>query len=196
MAGLVYCFNTVGDSSIYKAGHTQNSLRTRLKGYLGLSKPRTIIFCRKVHDSVLAEKIMLTLFRQCKSLKERGDLGDEWFQDVSETKSILHEHLTNIADVVQRVSPTKEAIPSYSPRAEETDICNESCTSLKGMEQYFQHFDTFVNTATPLRLDTVHSLVQNFEDSSLCPVFPEFVLYTKRQRENAVSNRYSHLLPS
>ena len=80
MAGLIYCFNTVGDNKIYKAGHTQNSLSTRLKGYLGPSKPRTIFFSRKVDDSIHAEKMMLTLLRQCTSLKERKDLGDEWFE--------------------------------------------------------------------------------------------------------------------
>ena len=65
MTGIIYCFNTVGDSKLYKAGHTTNKLEKRLAGYLGPSKPRSIIFSRTVKNSHMAEKLMLKLMRQC-----------------------------------------------------------------------------------------------------------------------------------
>lgn len=198
MAGLIYCFNTVGDNKIYKAGHTQNSLSTRLKGYLGPSKPRTIFFSRKVDDSIHAEKMMLTLLRQCTSLKEREDLGDEWFENVSEDSNLLYKHLQNIADIVQlasRTSSSEKPAPIQKVYEDKTPLeeTNVSIsTNLKGMEQYFQAFDTFVND-TSLNLSNSEDLVNDYEESNVCPVFADYVPYTKKQRVCAASHRYSHL---
>jgi|APSaa5957512622_1039677.scaffolds.fasta_scaffold08786_6 hypothetical protein len=119
MSGYIYCFNTHENPHIIKAGHTQQKVQKRLRGYLGPTKPRSIIFTLKVDDSVEAEKMMLKLFEQCISLNKRCDLGNEWF----ETTGCFNfkeraEHLQTIAKIVQKASsipPPSIPPPSIPP---------------------------------------------------------------------------------
>ena len=120
--GCIYLFNTAVDSSIFKAGHTQQQLRKRLNNYTGPNKVRTLFFARDVDDSVHAEKMMLNLLRQYRGLKWRNDLGNEWFQaEPAISSSDRESHLLQIADVVQlaaRVFPTAAPpvlIPTAAP---------------------------------------------------------------------------------
>lgn len=190
MAGLIYCFNTLGDTKIYKAGHTQNALSMRLKGYLGPSKPRTIIFSRAVDDSVHAEKMMLVLFRQCVSLKSCREFGDEWFEDVSDCTQVLYRHLQNIADIVQLASShnVMERLP-LTPT--QPVVVAEK---LRGMEQYFTALDKFVHAyALQNELETTENLMNAFETSESCPVFANYLPSERSQRARAIACRYPHL---
>lgn len=196
MAGLIYCFSTLGDPKVYKAGHTQNSLSTRMRGYLGPSKPRVIIFSRRVDDSAQAEKMMLSLCRQCVSLKVRPDLGDEWFEDVTVAASVLHQHLQQIADIVQLASrvitmgPTTIAAGGGpldgGPPLQPLD-------HLRGMDFYFQRLDEFVRSAPQADVTHPDRLVSKYEASDVCPVFSEYLPFTFAQRVHSTARRYSHL---
>lgn len=129
--GCIYLFNTAVDSSIFKAGHTQQQLRKRLNNYTGPNKVRTLFFARDVDDSVHAEKMMLNLLRQYRGLKWRNDLGNEWFQaEPAISSSDRESHLLHIADVVQlaaRVFPTAAPpVPTGPPALERPDTPNSS----------------------------------------------------------------------
>lgn len=121
MSGTIYCFNTIENPNIIKAGHTQQVVQKRLRGYMGPTKPRSIIFTVKVDDSVEAEKMMLHLMEQCVSLKKRYDLGNEWFETTGffsfEQRA---KHLQTIARIVQKASniiipPSVPSVRDISP---------------------------------------------------------------------------------
>lgn len=191
MAGLIYCFNTVGDGRVYKGGQTQNTMSMRLKGYMGLSRPRTVVFSRPVGDSVRAEEMMLTLFRQCVSLKSRDDLGKEWFEDVSDDTNVLLDHLKSVADIVQAANPPLSLKNRPDPACR--PLPDVEAVPLRGMERYFSGLDAFVNASTPLTADTADELVSAFEASDACPVFAEYLPSTRQQRISAVHQRHAHL---
>ena len=109
MKGHIYCFNTHENPGIIKAGHTQQDVRKRLRGYLGPTKPRAIIFELEVDNSIEAEKMMLELMRQCVSVTQRHDLGNEWFQSSGNfTPEERFNHLRIIGKIVQKASKKSE----------------------------------------------------------------------------------------
>ena len=111
MAGFVYFFNTVSDGSIYKAGETQQeSVASRMRSYLGPSKPRTIVVSRAVDDAREAERLLLALLKQCVHFRFRPDYGDEWFEAVTADVEKRHRAAILIMDVVQRAC---EAHPGW-----------------------------------------------------------------------------------
>lgn len=116
MSGYIYCFNTHENPNIIKAGHTQQQdVQKRLRGYLGPTKPRSIIFTLKVDDSVEAERMMLQLMQQCVSLNKRCDLGNEWFETTGNFNFEQRaSHLQTIAKIVQKASSIP-SIPSIPP---------------------------------------------------------------------------------
>lgn len=204
MKGYIYCFNTHENPNIIKAGHTQQNIHKRLRGYPGPTKPRSIFFQLQVDDSVYAEKMMLTLMRQCASLIQRHDLGNEWFEVSGEFD--FHEraaHLQSIATIVQlasRVAPPASrggvtgevcvpemCVPETSTAAEMKSI------TLRGLESYFVNFDEYVSQDAPACSDS-RALLDSYESSSYCEYFCEFLPYSKETRVRVASNRYAHFL--
>jgi hypothetical protein len=102
MKGIIYCFNTLTASNIYKAGRTQTELKRRLRGYLGPSKPLQIVFSKEVDDDVRAEQMLLMLMRNYTGLRARTDYGNEWFEaTVDRSMEERHEYLQSVAMIVQ-----------------------------------------------------------------------------------------------
>lgn len=194
MAGVIYCFNTLADENVYKAGQTQNCLRERLRGYIGPSRPRCMIFTRRVDDVRHAEKIMLTLMRQCVSLTQRLDLGSEWFSAVGSHAETRQRHLWTIADISCLAS--REGVTPRPPSSEAgcATFGTHGGTALRGMERYFTAFDSFVGTYKELHnVSDCADLVRRFEESTHCPVFVKYVPYGPGERTDAARRRYTHL---
>jgi hypothetical protein len=194
MKGLIYCFNTVGDSNIFKAGHTTTTLQKRLGGYLGPSKPRTIVFCRNVANSAFAERLMLDLMRQCVSIAPRNDLGDEWFvASGNYTFEERQKHLEYIAKVAQMATRGRKFKPESLVRPVSVE---QGELTLRGLELYFAKFDEFVKEAPFDAFDSVETLIASFEGSKLCPFgkLCAFMPYDEGRRRQVVKNRYKKLL--
>lgn len=192
MAGTIYCFNTIVDAKIYKAGHTQQDLAARLRGYLGPSKPRTIVAQRQVDDSVAAETMMLGLLRQCCALRTRPDLGPEWFgANESMDTDEIQRCILFVFDVVgkavrcSRDPPHASTISSNPPSTE--------MTTLPAMGAYFEGLDRFMQRAMPNYLQTLEHAIREFERSNDCPVFSEYVLWPRSTRVAVARNRYPQL---
>ena len=101
MAGIIYCFNTIRDPTIYKLGHTKKKLKMRLRGYLGPSKPHEVVLCRTVEDAREAEKMMIHLLKCSNVLKHCEDLGSEWFSATTHDTDGRHRTIHTFADIVQ-----------------------------------------------------------------------------------------------
>ena len=195
MKGLIYCFNTVGDSRIYKAGHTTRKLEKRLAGYMGPSKPRLIVFTRRVKDSASAERMMLKLMRQCVSITHRDDLGDEWFEaNDAYTFEERQRQLEYIAKIVQLAIRGKKIPPE--PMQQQSVVETQGCeTTLRGLDEYFRKFDEYVREASIQQDSSPIVLMRNYEQSAFCPVnmFCNFLPFDEATRANVVKNRYRHL---
>lgn len=206
MSGHIYCFNTHENPNIIKAGHTQQDVQKRLRGYLGPTKPRCVIFTLQVGDSVEAEKMMLNLMKQCVSLKQRHDLGNEWFEMTGNFKFEQRaDHLQMIAKIVQKASsvPSVPARPhtriSKTNRSEsEAEPPVQQATALRGLEDYFKRFDDFVaqetaaqNNVSPL------ALLRIYEASTFCPYgnLCEFLPFSENERVKVTARRYREFLP-
>jgi hypothetical protein len=88
--GFLYCFNTMGNPLIYKAGMTQGTdPRKRLLQYTGPSKPKTVLLTLCVSDARTAESRMLDGLQACRLLKHRPDLGREWFEAIDYANASL-----------------------------------------------------------------------------------------------------------
>ena len=187
MAGQIYCFNCVGDHRIYKAGHTQQKLSSRLKSYLGPSKVRTLVAQRQVDDSVAAETFMLGLLRQCYALRLRRDLGNEWFQLREDVD--VHVCQAAIVFIFEVVSKAVRNMEDTQP----VECPNVPETTLPAMGIYFEALDRFVDTASHDELsDTDHAL-RVFEESDKCPVIVEFLPWPRNTRLKITQNRYPHV---
>jgi hypothetical protein len=187
MAGHVYCFSTVADANVIKCGHTQQALDRRLRSYLGPSKPRMLIFGRTVEDSVFAEQIMLVLMRQCRSLKSRSDLGNEWFEIVGDMPEAL-KHLAEIANVVRLVhappgtAPVKLSITTQGP-APQAQV-------LASLRKYLTCMDAYVRTvAAPAAFSSAETLMRSVDASPACPVFASYLPYGEA-RLDVIRERY------
>lgn len=199
MSGKIYCFSTVGDRDVYKAGHTQQTLASRLRSYLGPSKPRTIVATRDVDDSAGAEEILLSLMDQCSSFVRRRDLGREWFQIVSPGRSEeAHRRVQYIMDVAQlavRCEGSSDAGAGVRPvlfrGGSEREEERRDCTSLPCMQSYYDAFDRFVQSSPSSLLEAgTDELMIRFESSPECPVFAEHVSYSVAERRIVARNRY------
>ena len=202
MSGYIYCFNTHENPHIIKAGHTQQKVQKRLRGYLGPTKPRSIIFTLKVDDSVEAEKMMLKLFEQCISLNKRCDLGNEWF----ETTGCFNfkeraEHLQTIAKIVQKASsiPPPSIPPPSIPPSKSSEYDSgpvQQATGLRGLEDYFKKFDDFV--AQEAKPDSSPlELLRSYEASTFCPygnMMRQFLPFPESERVKVVAHRYRDFL--
>ena len=186
MPGVIYCFNTLADSKVIKCGHTQQSLSKRLHGYLGPSKPRMLIFSRPVKDSAFSERVMLTLMRQCRSLKKRLDLGNEWFEIVEDMESALG-HLYEIANVVHLVNATPAM--EFAPRNDKLTSVPHSQV-LMSLRKYLAHMDAYVRDVAPCcSFASAKDLMDSFDASSVCPVFAEYLPFAE-ERLKVIEQRY------
>ena len=203
--GTIYCFNTLSSSTIYKAGHTQTELAARLRGYLGPSKPRVMVFSREVDDSVEAERMMLTLMRQCVSLRSRDDLGKEWFEAVPEIGAEeRHAQLVTIANVVALASRSLARVESGGGSGGGSGVESGvesgrqegwSLGSVVGLESYFAGFDRYVSEVRDLSgIANVEELMRAYETSDSCPVMCAFLPHSPKVRLIAAGHRYGSLL--
>ena len=195
MSGYIYCFNTVCDHKIYKAGHTQqDELSYRLKSYLGPSKPRVVVASRHVVDSVDAEKMLLGLLRQSSAVKPRIDLGDEWFEACHDDTEEIHKAILFIFDVVAKAAGKKQ----NNNWSNDTHIttCSESTsqiTSLPAMGSYFEALDRFIIESPTNDIECIENAVNVFEKSEKCPIFADFVMWPKATRLAVACNRYPYI---
>lgn len=186
--GIIYCFNTISDPLVLKCGFTQQTLSARLKGYLGPSKPRTVIFQRRVQFASHAEQIMLMLMRQCRCLTSRTDLGHEWF---SIEAGAAFDELINIANVTQLASrelPTSKTawlVPEHAVRLEAQGEMKLA------FRTYFSKMDAFVRHDAPTQaFSSADVLMESFDTSVSCPVFSEYLPYGRDARLGLVASRY------
>jgi len=75
--GQLYLFTTVGNSRILKAGRTKN---WRQRNYVGLNKPRDVIFVRDVENMRKSENALIEYLKKQDYFIHRVDLGEEWFE--------------------------------------------------------------------------------------------------------------------
>lgn len=192
MAGFIYCFNTICDTHIYKAGHTQQpDLQSRLKSYLGPSKPRVVVASRRVDDSVVAEGMMLGLMRQCYALKVREDLGDEWFESCKEIPDVmLHKAILLIFDVVSKACRKNGPPPPPLPRRVDQEPPSPT-TTLPAMGAYFAALDAFMYRAPPELFADVDGALRAFEAGDACPIYAEYVMWPRATRLAVARNRYT-----
>lgn len=198
-SGHIYCFNTLTDYRIYKAGHTQQPLASRLRGYLGPSRPRTVVGSRCVIDSERAEVMFLRLLKQSNMVTVRSDLGNEWFEATptvdTETR---HANIIFLMDIVQRAvgCDTSRVECSRDTSSHSEFLCTTSlgASTLPNMDLYFKALDEFVATACEDTLGRgVPALVDRFEASDDCPIFADFVPWDRFTRVSVVQSRFPHL---
>ena len=202
MKGFIYCFTTHENPNIIKAGHTHQEVSKRMRGYLGPTKPRTMIFTHEVDDSVEAEKMMLKLMCQTVSIKQREDLGNEWFETTGEyTFHDRQVHLENIAQIVKKAS--KKVTKENDVSAEESDEKEAKrsklnspekygdATTLRGLEYYFETMDQFVREEAP-PFEKAVDLLRAYEASRFSPYgkFCQFLRFPEEVRVKVTANRY------
>jgi hypothetical protein len=217
--GILYCFNTVSDHRVYKAGHTsQGSLQLRLKGYLGQSKPRVLVAQRDVDDARAAEALFLRLLALCRLLRPRPDLGTEWYEARGDDDDVDERHraIAFLAEVVQRATRSADAPPPPSPappprasppprapppprvppppRAPPPPATSQlvfpAATTLPGLDAYFAALDARVARGG-VAATTAEALVEAFEaDADACPVLPAFLPYDRDARVRVARQRH------
>lgn len=203
MKGFIYCFTTHENPNIIKAGHTHQEVSKRLRGYLGPTKPRSIIFTHAVDDSVEAEKMMLQLMCQTVSIKQRQDLGNEWFETVG--KYTFHDrqvHLENIAQIVKKASKNQELTNKLAHKDTEESKEKEfkrlklnstdNATTLRGLEYYFETMDQFVKEEAP-PFEKAVDLLRAYEASRFSPYgnFCQYFPFPEDIRVQVTANRYA-----
>lgn len=201
--GIIYGFSTMASKSIVKIGRTEQTLHQRLRGYIGPSKPRTLIFRKEVDNSVEAENWVKILMSQCSSFRKRHDLGDEWYESsIGISDEVRNKHMLDISEVARlavREIPSKSSpLLTQSPAIEAVALhsniktITSTTTTIPGMHRYFQSLDKFVDQET---FDEISAeiLTKKFESSIQCPVFSEYLPNTIEYRTAVVRNRYSHM---
>lgn len=194
--GIIYGFNTFASHTIIKIGRTEQTLKQRLKGYIGPSKPRTLIFHKEVDDSVAAENWVKILMSQCASVTQRYDLGDEWYESrpgISDEER--NNNMLNISEVarlaVRYIHPPRACPPAV--QSYELPCDSTLKIFIPGMEKYFHSLDRFVDEEPMQMMLNAKRLTELFESSSKCPVFHEYLPNTFEYRTSVVANRYPHL---
>ena len=201
--GIIYGFNTLASNTIIKIGRTEQTLNQRLRGYIGPSKPRTLIFRKEVDDSIEAEKWVKKLMSQCSSFTQRYDLGDEWYETIPGVKDdVRNEHMLNISEVARLAvrDISQPDPPTHPPIAQallpaqaiDTSISTQN-TSIPGMEKYFSDMDKFVDEEPMEAMMSARGLTKTFESSDKCRFFCEYLPNSFEYRTSVVGNRYAHM---
>lgn len=192
MSGHLYCFNTIENANIYKVGYTQQDIATRMRGYLGPSKPRIMVVTCKVDNVIDAERMMLQLCRHSNVLRPRDDMGNEWFQASDHDVEERHVAINFMSRVVQLAVRKIETIERniVTPLFYETKHA-EHTGALPGMQLYFVGLDRYL---------TVHELigssadiVSDFEKSDNCLIIPEYTRFSFSERLKAAIARHPFL---
>ena len=91
--GHIYCFRTVGNPTIYKAGMTTRfDVKARLDEYDGANKVDVVVSCIFVEDARRAETQMLQSLKTCGVLVlDKKTLGNEWFRATGD--DTVHRHV-------------------------------------------------------------------------------------------------------
>jgi hypothetical protein len=91
--GHIYCFRTVGNATIYKAGMTTRfDVKDRLNEYDGANKVDVVVSCIFVEDARRAEVQMLQSLKTCGVLVlDKKTLGNEWFRATGD--DTVHRHI-------------------------------------------------------------------------------------------------------
>ena len=103
-SGHIYCFNTVGNHSIYKVGMTEKStVDARLASYDGGNKPHVVVGTLFVQNAREAETQLIAALKTCGVLSHDRRLGNEWFR-ATDDDHVVHAVIADaMADVVHRV---------------------------------------------------------------------------------------------
>lgn len=192
MAGTIYCFNTITDANIYKAGHTQQELSARMRGYMGPSKPRLIVATRSVDDSSAAETLMLSLLRVSSILKPRWDLGHEWFEANEVNMTDRHKAITLLLDTAAKATRTTRSRETKAPTKEESVRDTSQLEILPGMGPYFEALDRFIGEAPTTDVQNLHTALTAFERGANCPIFADYTMWSKGQRLAVARNRHPY----
>lgn len=101
--GHLYCFNTMANPRLYKAGMTLNEdINVRLKqGYQGGNKPNIVVSTMFVLDPVSAEKRLMSALCNSGILTQDRRMGREWFFATDDDE--VRRHAT-IARIMGRVA--------------------------------------------------------------------------------------------
>ena len=90
--GHIYCFRTMGNPTIYKAGMTTRfDVNGRLDEYNGANKVDVVVSCIFVEDARRAEAQMLQSLKICGVLVLNKALGNEWFRATGD--DTVHRHI-------------------------------------------------------------------------------------------------------
>ena len=97
-SGHLYCFNTMANSRLYKAGMTLNEdITVRLKqGYQGGNKPNILVSTMFVLDPVSAEKRLMSALCNSGILTQAKQLGREWFFATDDDEVRRHATISRI----------------------------------------------------------------------------------------------------
>ena len=102
--GYIYCFNTVGNDTIYKAGKTARyTYEERLVEYVGANQPNVIVALLYVENVADAETKMINLLRNSGVLRRYKEVrGKEWFKATDNNIVNRHVTISNIFALVAR----------------------------------------------------------------------------------------------
>lgn len=107
-SGYIYCFNTLGNPNIYKAGMTHKFIYDeRLTQYDGCNKPDVIVGTLFVQNAREAENQLLAALKSSGVLEPVRRMGKEWFRATDEV-DILRRHvvisgiMSNVCHAVHR----------------------------------------------------------------------------------------------
>lgn len=186
--GILYCFNTLASSNIYKCGMTTKTLSSRLSGYMGPAKPRIVIFSRKVSNVYEAEQIMLQLYRQTSCFRQRKDLGKEWFNSVDTfSDDDIKLQILNVINIVCMIFPFDNSKHKYLGDT-------ETGTGENALPQkYMIHIERFITSRELSDFSSFDHLRELFESSEFCPYFTDFLPCDVPTRTKCIMDHFPHL---
>jgi len=95
--GHIYCFNTMGNPRLYKAGMTMNEdINVRLRGYQGGNKPNIIVSTMFVSDPASVERRFMTALYSSGILTQAKRMGREWFFATDDDEMRRHVVISRI----------------------------------------------------------------------------------------------------
>lgn len=96
-SGYIYCFNTIGNRTVYKAGKTNKTkFEERLNDYIGGNKPDIIVAVVFVEDTFNAEKKLIRELKQSGVLTTSREFGREWFKATDDNVTRRHLIISRI----------------------------------------------------------------------------------------------------
>ena len=202
--GILYCFSTTGNARIIKVGMTRQSrLASRMRGYLGPSKPYVVIAHALSAHVEQAEEYLLQLLATSRVVESRKQtLGPEWWEqapgvDTGACHAALALAVRLCAAAADR-PPTPPPSPSLPdpplPRpllAPRRDLATPS-----PLEAYLKAFRAFALARGLNKGDEeeVEAVLEEFEQSPDCPLMVEYLPHSRASRL-ALATRVARDLP-